>query len=471
MISPGYNSESALLARARVHRGYFWLISSVAALGGLIFGWDSRVMIGAKPYFEKYFLLTTAAQTGWINSCALIGCLIGALIAGAMSDKFGRKRLLIFSAALFAVTSLGNALAQNYTIFVIWRMLGGVAIGLASSLSPMYIAEMAPARMRGKLVSLNQLTLVIGILAAQAIDWWLVRDLPPGATDDFIQSSWYGQFGWRWMFGLTAIPSLLFFVGMLLVPESPRWLAKNGHNEAARRVFARVGGNEYALEELMLIRGSLMAEDVDVVRFRDLLDPRMRRVLTLGIVLAVFQQWCGIIVIFNYSGEIFNSAGYDISSELQNIAWTGSLSFVLTLVALGLVDRLGRRAVLLLGSAGLAVIYIVLGLCYLGGVNGWPMFLLVLAAIGFYAMSLAPVTWVIISEIFPNRIRGAAMSVCVAALWFACFVLTFTFPVLNAKLGAAGTLPPLRRDLRPGILLHLSQVARNQRQNPRGTRT
>jgi len=436
MITAPQTKPSEL--QTNYHFGYIWMISLVAALGGLLFGYDWVVIGGAKPFFERYFHLTAAAQSGWANSCALIGCLVGALVAGALSDRFGRKRLLIFSAALFAGTSLGNALAPNFTIFVAWRMLGGVAIGLASNLSPMYIAEVAPAPMRGRLVSLNQLTIVIGILAAQFINWTLVRHLPAGATDEFIRNSWYGQSVWRWMFGITALPALLFLLGMFAVPESPRWLARNGKSERARRVLARIGGGPYADGALREIEATLVNE-IDRVNFRDLLEPKMKRVLLLGAALAVFQQWCGINVIFNYAEDIFRAAGYDISTVLKNIAWTGSVNLVFTFVALGVVDRGGRRGLMLLGSAGLALIYTGLGLCYHGGVKGLPMLLLVLAAIGCYAMSLAPVTWVVISEIFPNRIRGAAMAVAVSSLWIACFILTYTFPLLNAQLGPAGT--------------------------------
>jgi sugar porter (SP) family MFS transporter len=425
--------------KASYNLRYVWLISSVAAMGGLLFGWDWVVVGGAKPFFQRYFELTSEAQIGWANSCALIGCLVGSLMAGALSDRFGRKRLLILAALLFAVTSVGNGLAQTFTIFIAWRMLGGVAIGLASSLSPMYISEVAPAQMRGKLVAINQLTIVIGILLAQVINWWLVRELPAGATDEFIRNSWFGQQGWRWMFGLTAAPSLLFLLGMFLVPESPRWLAKFGRPEQARAVLRRVGGDAYANAAVAEIQSTLSSEEVQHVRFADLLDPRMFKVLVLGVVLAVFQQWCGINVIFNYAEEIFRAAGYDISSVLKNIAWTGSVNLVFTFVALGTVDRLGRRPLMLFGAAGLTVIYVAMGFCYAKGVQGLPVLLLVLAAIGCYAMSLAPVTWVVISEIFPNRIRGAAMSVAVTALWIACFILTYTFPMLNAKLGSAGT--------------------------------
>ena len=313
-----------------------------------------------------------------------------------------------------------------------------MAIGLASNLSPMYIAEIAPAQMRGKLVSINQLTIVIGVLAAQLINWYLVRNLPQGATDEFIANSWFGQSGWRWMFALTAIPSALFFIGMFFVPESPRWLAKNGKSERASGILSKIGGENYARAALAGIQTTLVNE-IEKVNFRELLQPKMRNVLLLGVVLAVFQQWCGINVIFNYAEEIFKTAGYDISTVLKNIAWTGSVNLAFTFVALGVVDRGGRRPLMLFGAAGLAVIYTAMGFCYHDSVKGLPVLLLVLSAIACYSMSLAPVTWVVISEIFPNRIRGAAMAIAVAALWLACFILTYTFPILNTKLGAAGT--------------------------------
>lgn len=424
--------------KAELNVGYIWLISAVAALGGLLFGWDWVVIGGAKPFFQRYFQLTDPSTIGWANSCALVGCLVGALVAGALSDKFGRKKLLVISAFLFAVTSIGNGLATNFTVFVAWRILGGVAIGLASNLSPMYIAEIAPAGMRGKLVSINQLTIVIGVLAAQLVNWSLVRDLPQGATDEFIRNSWFGQSGWRWMFALTAAPAVLFFVGMFLVPESPRWLAKNGKPEMAKVILKKIGGENYAVNALKEIEGTLVNE-IAKVNFGDLFQPKMLKVLFLGVVLAMFQQWCGINSIFNYAEEIFRAAGYDISTVLKNIAWTGSVNLAFTFVALGAVDRLGRRPLMLMGAAGLAVIYGILGLCFHAKMTGLPLLLLVLAAIASYSMSLAPITWVVISEIFPNRIRGAAMAIAVAALWFACFLLTYFFPILNADLGAAGT--------------------------------
>jgi sugar porter (SP) family MFS transporter len=437
MITATQTESSSL--KANYNFGYVWLISVVAAMGGLLFGWDWIVVSGARPFFQVYFELTTERQIGWASSCALVGCLVGALAAGALSDRFGRKRLLIAAALLFAVTSVGNGLAGDFTVFIAWRILGGVAIGLASNLSPMYIAEVAPAQIRGKLVSINQLTIVVGILLAQCINWFLGRNLPQGATDEIIRNSWFGQQAWRWMFGLTAVPSVLFFIGMLCVPESPRWLAKNGKPDNARGILTKIGGADYAQAAVQDIESTLAREEIQRVRFADLLEPSMLKMLTLGVVLAVFQQWCGINTIFYYAPEIFHAAGYDISSVLMNMAWTGSVNLAFTFVALGVVDRRGRRPLMLLGSAGLAIIYTILGYCFSSGLKGFPMLLLVLAAIACYSMSLAPITWVVISEIFPNRIRGAAMAVAVSSLWIACFILTYKFPVLNKYLGAAGT--------------------------------
>jgi len=417
---------------------YIYAISAVAALGGLLFGYDWVVIGGAKPFYEKFFHLTDPSQQGWAMSCALIGCLVGALVSGWLSDRFGRKPLLIAAGLVFAVSSIGTALAPSFAAFVPWRILGGFAIGMASSLAPMYIAEVAPAQYRGKLVSLNQLTIVIGILLAQVVNWLIAKPVPANATALQILQSWNGQVGWRWMFGVTAIPSMLFFVAMFVVPESPRWLAKNGAHERAKHVLSRIGGESYGVQALREIEATV-TQDTKQMDLRMLLDRRMLRVLLLGIGLAVLQQWCGINVIFNYAEEVFSAAGYTVSDMLFNIVVTGAVNLLFTFIAIGFVDRYGRRVLMLTGSAGLAMIYTCLGALYYVHSHGVHMLVLVVAAIGCYAMSLAPVTWVIISEIFPNRIRGAAMSVAVTSLWIASFILTYTFPLFNHALGAAKT--------------------------------
>ncbi len=423
---------------AGFNRTYVIAISLIAALGGLLFGYDWVVIGGAKPFYEKFFHLTSPDAQGWAMSCALIGSLLGASMSGVATDRFGRKKLLLASAVLFAVSSVATGLAATFGEFIVWRMAGGAAIGLASALSPMYIAEVAPAAWRGRLVSLNQLTIVIGILLAQWINWLIARPVPAGTTAAQILASWNGQMGWRWMFGVTAIPSVLFVVGAFFLPESPRWLVKKGRRDEASRVLSRISGRNVAAEALAEIEGTL-ATDTGRVDWGALREPKVLKALGLGVALAVFQQWCGINVVFNYAEEVFSAAGYSVSDILFNIVVTGVVNLVFTLIAIGTVDRVGRRPLLLAGSAGLAVVYTLLGASYATGSHGVHVLILVLMAIACYATSLAPVTWVVISETFPNRVRGLAMSVAVTALWIACFILTFTFPILNQRLGAAGT--------------------------------
>lgn len=423
----------------RYSTSYVWTISSVAALGGLLFGYDWVVIGGARPFYESYFQLTSAELVGWANSCALIGCFLGSIISGCVSDRFGRRKLLLLSAVLFALSSVLTGWAYSFVAFIAWRMIGGVAIGIASNVSPTYIAEVSPAPWRGRLVTLNQLTIVVGILAAQIVNWLVAEKVPDGASSALIRFSWNGQYGWRWMFTAVALPAIVFFVGAIFIPESPRWLARSGAADEARRTLARIGGEAYANEAFGEIQTALGAEQQSGVAWRELFSSGLRNVLIIGIVLAVLQQWSGINIIFNYAEEIYHSAGYGVSSILFNIVITGTINLVFTLLALGLVDRFGRRALMLYGCAGIALSHAVLGVTYRAGIKGLPILLITLCTIACYALSLAPVTWVLISEIFPNRIRGLAVSISVSALWIASFLLTFTFPILNRALGPAGT--------------------------------
>ncbi len=417
---------------------YVWMISFVAALGGLLFGYDWVVIGGAKPFYEKYFRLNTEQLIGWANSCALLGCLLASLISGVMSDRFGRKKLLIVSALLFAVSSILTALASSFMLFVGWRIMGGVAIGIASNVSPTYIAEISPAPWRGRLVSLNQLTIVFGILAAQIVNWMIADKVPQGANADMIRQSWNGQYGWRWMFAAVTVPSVVFFVCALFVPESPRWLVKNNNRGRALATLARIGGEAYGDQALKEIQETIGSGPQQQIRWADLLASGVVRVLGIGVFLAVLQQWSGINVIFNYAEEIYRSAGYGVSDILFNIVITGAINFVFTLVALSFVDRFGRRPLMLFGCAGIGISHFLIGLAYRLGLTGLPVLLLTLCTIACYAMSLAPVTWVLISEIFPNRIRGVAVSISVSALWIASFILTYTFPVINRAIGSSG---------------------------------
>ncbi len=432
-------SHSSQPPGVRYNMRFLWTICLVAAMGGLLFGYDWVVIGGAKAFYEPFFGITEKPfWRAFATSTALFGCIFGAMMSGALSDKFGRKRLLILSGFLFTFSAVWTALSGDFPSFNIARFIGGVGIGLASNLSPMYIAEISPAHMRGRFVSINQLTIVIGVLAAQFANYCIAQPVADSATTEILRESWNGLVGWRWMFGAETIPAFLFFLLMFFVPESPRWLVKNGRDEQAGRILGAVGGQQYAQYEVADIKATIVAEEVAQVRFRDLLEPKLTRVVALGVFLAVFQQWCGINVIFIYGQEVFKAAGYEVGDLMFNIVITGIVSLVFTFIAIFTVDRFGRRPLMLIGAAGLAGIYAVLGTGYYLQSTGAFMLILLVSAIACYSMSLAPITWVVISEIFPNRIRGAAMSVAVLSLWVGCTALNFTFPFLEDWLGAHG---------------------------------
>lgn len=417
-------------------QSYLLLICMVSAMGGLLFGYDWVVIGGAKIFYEPFFGLEgSAALRGWAMSSALVGCLVGALLSGVWSDKYGRKKMLIIASFLFVLSSIGTGAVDTISPFIFYRIVGGLGIGIASNISPVYIAEVSPAKVRGKFVSLNQLTIVLGILLAKLANWQIGEYYTQGSE---VLSATSVEWAWRWMFWAELIPAGLFFGLSFVIPESPRWLATVQRWDAARKTLQRVGGEQYAqstLDELKRLTGNT---EEHTFEWKALFRPQVRLVLIIGIVLAVFQQWCGINVIFNYAHEIFSSAGYAVSDVLMNIVVTGVINVVFTLLAVYTVDKWGRRTLMCVGSAGLATIYLILGTCYYLGVSGWPMLLLVVLAIACYAMSLAPVVWVVLSEIFPVKIRGMAMALSTFFLWVACFILTYTFPLLNEAIGAAG---------------------------------
>lgn len=411
------------------NKRFTYFICFVSAMGGLLFGYDWVVIGGAKIFYEQYFgIVGNPAMQGLAMSIALAGCLIGALTAGMLADRLGRKSLLLVSAFIFATTAYGTGAFDTFTPFLVIRFLGGIAIGIASGLSPMYIAEVAPASVRGKLVSLNQLTIVVGILGAQIVNWLLVSD----------DTAWNIERAWRWMFWAAAFPACAFLLLALFIPESPRWLAMKGQTEKAFATLTQIGGKEYAAGEMRAFEQA-EAEKQSQGGLKLLFSKPYRLVLTIGIIIAVFQQWCGTNVIFNYAQEIFQSAGYDVDNTFINIVVTGIANLIFTFVAIYTVDRLGRRALMLIGAGGLAGIYAILGLCYYMEMSGVLMVALVVLAIACYAMSLGPVTWVLLSEIFPNRVRAVAVATGTFALWVASCTLTYTFPFLNAGLGTSGT--------------------------------
>ncbi len=419
---------------------YLTQIAMVAALGGLLFGYDWVVIGGAKPFYEPFFgIAGSPLLQGWAISSALVGCMAGAVLSGLISDRYGRKNVLIMAAALFLISAIGTGLANTFSIFIFYRIVGGVGIGLASTASPVYIAEVSPAPIRGRFVSINQLTIVIGILLAQIINWLIAEEVPANATGQEILASWNGQTGWRWMFWAEAVPAALFFGLMWAVPESPRWLVKARQPQKAKTILAKVGGAAYADRAARDIEETLKAQHGKTNLFAALRQKPVRAILALGVFLAVLQQWCGINVIFMYAEEVFTAAGYSLSDMLFNIVITGSVNLIFTFAAMALVDKIGRKPLMLIGLGGLSAIYLLVGLFYSMQVSGWPVLLLIVLAIACYAMTLAPVTWVILSEIFPNQIRGAAMAIATFALWVGNALLAYFFPIINQAINASGS--------------------------------
>lgn len=391
------------------NRRFIYFICLVSAMGGLLFGYDWVVIGGAKPFYELYFGISDSPLLqGVAMTTALIGCLVGAMVAGAAADKYGRKPLLMVSAVLFTISAIATGLFNDFTLFNIARFAGGMGIGVASAMSPMYIAEVSPVGIRGRMVSLNQMTIVLGILGAQIVNLLLAKD-----TTIATNQTWNVEWGWRWMFWAETLPAALFLVMSFFIPESPVYLKMK--NEKA---------------------GEIQKTDAGL---KDLFKHKYRRVLLLGLVIAVFQQWCGTNVIFNYAQEIFVGAGFDVDGMFINIVITGIANVIFTFVALYTIERWGRRTLMLIGAGGLGLIYLTLGTCYFLEVKGVMMVALVVTAISVYAMTLGPVTWTLLAEIFPHRIRGIAMATCTFALWVGCCTLTFSFPSMNAALGSSGT--------------------------------
>lgn len=404
----------------RFNNNYVIGISFISALGGYLFGFDFAVISGALPFLRTEFQLTPWWE-GFLTGSLALGCIIGCLWAGKLSDRYGRKPGLLLSAIIFAISSCGMAFSQGLSIFIIMRFAAGIGVGMASILSPMYIAEVSPAKLRGRNVAINQLTIVLGILITNLVNYGLAAKGPDA---------------WRWMFGFGMIPSVLFFLGVLWLPESPRWLIKAGRAEQAKKVLNKIGSSAFATNTVNDIKASLTGSTK--MSYKAVFAKSVRPAVIVGIVLAAFQQLCGINVVFNYTSTIFESVGANLDRQLFETVAIGFVNLIFTLVAMWQVDKLGRRPLILAGSLGLSIIYIVLALLLQNQAAPGIVSVFVLLAIAMYATSLAPVTWVLISEIFPNKIRGLASSVAVVSLWASYFILVFTFPVLASKLGTYG---------------------------------
>ncbi|MDX9868043.1 MAG: sugar porter family MFS transporter [Kiritimatiellia bacterium] len=403
---------------ANGQRGYVYRACLVATLGGLLFGYDTAVISGGIGFLKQYFALN-GWQEGWAASSALLGCVIGVSLAGLMSDRFGRRRALIVAAVCFLVSAIGTALPRTLAEFVVYRALGGVGVGIASMVSPMYIAEVSPARLRGRLVSVNQIAIATGMLVVYFVNYFITQ----GKTE-----AWNVTVGWRWMFGSEAVPCVAFLALLLGVPESPRWLAAKGRNGQALAILRRIGGERQAQAEMEEIGRALAEEPVSL---RQLLHPGMMRIVVIGVVLAVLQQVTGINVILYYAPKIFASLGAVSDTAMLNTIVVGGSMVAFTVVAVGCVDRWGRRPLLLLASAGMGVcLFAFSAVAYLQKTGPWAL-LLILGYIASFSIAMGPVVWVVLSEIFPNRVRGRALSVATFFLWIANYLVSQTFPVLN----------------------------------------
>ncbi len=424
------NCEVSVLSRQQAegtNLGFVTLVSIVAAIGGLLFGYDTAVISGAIVFMQQKFHLGPGMQ-GWAVSCLMIGAIVGAGFAGFLSDRFGRKKMLIVAGFLFVIGSIGSALPATITEFVWARIVGGIGIGISSTLVPLYIAEIAPARHRGSLVSLNQLAVVIGISAIYFVNMWVANLGSP---------TWDIESAWRWMFGLGVVPGGLFIILLLFVPESPRWLERHGLGGRALQILTRVNGPTRARVELSEIRDTLNDESGNIgLLFR----PGFRVALLVGVVLAILQQVTGINAIMYYAPEIFKQTGAGTNASLIETVITGADNLVFTLISLWLIDRVGRKVLLLIGSAFMTVSIAIVGYAFYTGNTAGPLVLvLILVFVAAFAVSFGPIVWLVMAEIFPTSIRGRATAIASVALWIADYAVSQSFPVLLNSVGASST--------------------------------
>ena len=404
--------------------------SAVAAIGGFLFGYDTAVINGANTLLQSHFALNPdrdAMLIGLATASAIIGCIPGAMSAGFISDRFGRRRVLFFCAILFAVSGILSAIPQNFVQFIAARVLSGVAIGVSSMICPVYIAEIAPPQWRGRLGSLFQLGIVTGIFVTLFINGWIQRPA---------DAAWNTAYGWRWMLAAESIPALLFLGLLIPIPESPRWLVQAGREAEARVILERVGGETHASDEIAAVKEVLAQE---VGSFGELFSRRYRLPLVIAFVLMIGSQLSGINAIMYYSTEIFKTATGNADAAFTSSIWIGLINFVATFIAIGLVDKAGRKPLLLIGNAIQVVALATVGFIYNRDPHSPALLVFVILYTAAFAMAMGPLPWIVCSEIFPAKLRGRAMSVATFCIWSACLLVAQTFPWLLKHLGAAQT--------------------------------
>ncbi|MEC3878154.1 sugar porter family MFS transporter [Parapedobacter sp. 10938] len=410
-----------------------WWACAVAALGGFLFGFDMAVVSGILPLVTKQFSLS-AFQQGWFVSSALVGCIAGVAVSGELGDRYGRRRVLLLAAVLFLVSALGCGLLPTFQSIIIARILGGVGVGIASSMVPLYISEIAPANIRGRLVTYYQLAVTLGILVAYLSNAFLVQATTEGVARWV--SIWFQDEVWRGMFIVGALPALVFLLGLLGIPESPRWLLQKGQTTAGAALLTRFVGHAEATAELESRRQQGPRQG----SYRDLFSPRLRKPLLLGLLLPFFSQFCGINAIIYYGPSILNDAGVSLSNSLQSQIIFGAANLAFTLIAVWKVDQLGRRPLYLIGTAAAALSLMAVGLCmYTENTQGLLLLLSVVIFLASFAFSIGPLKFVVAAEIFPAHIRGRAIALSIMVMWVADTVIGQLTPVLLESIGAGFT--------------------------------
>jgi SP family xylose:H+ symportor-like MFS transporter len=400
------------------NKNYILFIALSAALGGLLFGYDTAVISGAIGNLTEYFHLTPV-ETGWAISSALVGCLIGAFFSDYLSNRLGRRATMLITAILFILNSVGTALPNSFTMFVVFRIVGGIGVGIASMVVPMYIAEIAPPKRRGALVGNYQLAIVIGIVVVYFVNYFIALQG---------DAHWNLNIGWRWMFGSEIIPSILYLVFIFLIPESPRWLLQKGKSEQAVAVLEKINAAEDVAQVQSEIQNSLEQEDKG--QWNNLVNPIYKKALFVGIGLSILQQLTGINAILYYAPEIFKSLGSSTDASLLETSILGVVNLIFTLLAIKWVDKMGRKPLLYIGSAGMTISLAAVGVfIYNEAVGNYVLPFLILFMASF-SISWGPIVWVLLSEIFPNKIRSLALAISVFIQWVANFVVTQVFPSL-----------------------------------------